>query len=97
MCTLCVLSYTGVFGGLDLFGKEVGTTWTQLALTAEAGEDTIMLAQPVEWSVGDNIVIGPTSYNPWETEAFQITSVADNNMNLTLNDTLKYRHVGKYF
>ncbi|XP_052286416.1 fibrocystin-L-like [Dreissena polymorpha] len=86
----------GVFGGLDLFGKEVGTTWTQLALTAEAGEDTIMLAQPVEWSVGDNIVIGPTSYNPWETEAFQITSVADNNMNLTLNDTLKYRHVAHY-
>ncbi|XP_052805044.1 fibrocystin-L-like isoform X2 [Mya arenaria] len=83
----------GVFGGLDLFGKDKGRTWTQLASTADAGSDTIVLAEPVEWEVGDDIVIAPTSYNAWESEGVRITAIAGDNMTLTLNDTLKYRHV----
>ncbi|KAH3704517.1 hypothetical protein DPMN_079573 [Dreissena polymorpha] len=83
----------GVYGGLDLFGKDVGRTWTQLAVTANVGSNKIKLADPVQWQTGDDIVIGPTSYNPWETESFRITAVASDNVTLTLNGTLKYKHL----
>lgn len=85
----------GVFGGLDLFGKDVGRTWTQLAVTANAGGSQIVVTDPVQWEAGDDIVLGPTSFNAWETEAFKIVSVDADNVTITLNDTLKYMHVGK--
>lgn len=78
-----------------MFGKEVGRTWTQLATTAEAGASTLVLAEPVQWEAGDDIVLGPTSFNAWETESFKIVSVAADNVTLTLNDTLRFKHVGK--
>jgi len=86
---------TGVFGGLDLFGRDVGRTWTQLASTANVGDNTLVLSDSVQWQAGDDIVLAPTSYNVWETESFRITSVASDNVTLTLNDTLKYMHVGR--
>lgn len=85
---------SGVFGGLDLFGKEIGKTWTQLALTADAGSNKIVLSEEVEWAAGDDIVIGPTSFDPWQTESFKITSIDLDNVTLTLNDTLRYKHIG---
>ena len=85
----------GVFGGLDLHGKDVGLSWTQLATTVNSGSNQIVLSEQVSWSVGDDIVISPTSFNPWETESFRITAVAADNVTLTLNETLKYRHIGK--
>lgn len=92
LCGLC--STSGVFGGLDLFGKDVGRTWTQLASTADAGDNQLVLTDPVQWSAGDDVVLGPTSFNPWETESFKIVSVASDNVTITLNDTLRYKHVG---
>ena len=78
-----------------MFGKDVGVTWTQLSATAAAGANQIVVSEPVGWSAGDDIVIGPTSYNPWETESFRITNVAADQMTLTLNSTLRYKHVGE--
>jgi hypothetical protein len=86
-----------VFGGLDLFGKDVGTTWTELAATVNAGSNTITLKEQVQWSVDDEIVVGSTSFNVWQTESFKITAIASDNVTLTLNETLKYKHIGKHF
>ena len=86
----------GVFGGLDLFGKDVGTTWTELATTANAGSNEIVLSDQVQWSAGDEIVLGPTSFDPWQTESFKIASVASDNVTLTLNTTLKHSHIGNF-
>ncbi|KAL4228989.1 Fibrocystin-L [Mactra antiquata] len=83
----------GVFGGLDLFGKNVTTTWTELAATANIGDDQIVLKDQVDWSVDDEIVIGPTGFDPWQTESFKIIAISPDNVTLTLNETLKYRHV----
>ncbi|XP_060573258.1 fibrocystin-L-like isoform X2 [Ruditapes philippinarum] len=83
----------GVFGGLDLFGKDVGNTWTELATTATAGSNKIVLSDQVQWSSGDEIVLGPTSFDPWQTESFKIESVASDNITLTLNTTLKHSHI----
>ncbi|XP_053372863.1 fibrocystin-L-like [Mercenaria mercenaria] len=82
----------GVFGGLDLFGKDVGRTWTELATTATAGSNKIVLTDQVQWSQGDEIVVGPTGFDPWQTESFKIEAVASDNVTLTLNSTLKYLH-----
>lgn len=75
----------------------MGRTWTQLAAKAAAGSDEITLAEEVNWSAGDEIVIGPTSFNPWETEVLKIVSVDSNKVKLTLNSTLKYLHTGNLY
>jgi len=87
--------YVGVFGGLDLHGQNYTKTWTQLSETVEAGSTTISLADPVDWPVGSDIVIAPTSFNAWESEGVRITAISADGRTLTLNDTLKYRHVGE--
>ena len=89
--------FVAVFGGLDLHGKDKGLTWTKLASTAQAGANQIVLSDAVGWEAGDDIVLGPTSYNAWETESFRITAIGSDNKTLTLNDTLRYKHISKYF
>lgn len=89
------VSVSGVFGGLDLFGMDVGITWTLLATKGVVGDTHIVLAQQVQWSAGDEIVIGPTGFDPWQTESFEIVSLAADNVTLTLNASLKYLHTGK--
>lgn len=66
-----------------------------MAVTASPGSNTIVLAQQVGWSAGDDIVLGSTSFDPWQTESFKIVSIASDNVTLTLNDTLKFKHTGK--
>ena len=41
-------------------------------------------------------MIGASRYNPWETETFMITAVSADGMTLTLNESLKYDHLGMY-
>jgi ABC-type transporter Mla maintaining outer membrane lipid asymmetry ATPase subunit MlaF len=80
---------------LDLHGKDVNTSWTQLERTANPGDNQITLVTSVTWKVGDEIVIAPTDFSVWETETFGITAVSNNGKTLTLNSTLKYKHIGK--
>lgn len=85
-------------GKFILNGLTKNTTWTRLAQTALPGQNTITLdlgiAQKMnKWSVGDTIVIGPTSYNSTEAESFTITSI-NGNM-ISLSGTLQFRHLGQ--
>ncbi|XP_069121982.1 fibrocystin-L-like [Argopecten irradians] len=82
-----------VFGGLDLHGIDVGVSWTRLASSATAGDNTITLAQSVNWTAGSEIVLAPTGYDAWETETFRINSISPDGLTLTLNSSLAYRHV----
>jgi len=59
------------------------------------GSNQIVLKEPVRWSTGSEIVIGPTSYNVREAESFKINSISSDMVTLTLNDTLRYKHIGK--
>ena len=97
MHSLYVIIITGVYGGLDLHGKEVTTPWTTLNTTVQAGETTLTLNAPVDWEVGNEIVVAPTGYNVWETETFKITAIstANNQSVVTLNDTVTFRHIDK--
>lgn len=83
----------GVFGGLELNGRDVGVSWTKLRVQASTGDNRITLDKNVSWVVGDEIVIGPSRFNPWETETFRITAVSEDGVTLTLNGSLKYDHL----
>ncbi|XP_061168814.1 fibrocystin-L-like [Saccostrea echinata] len=83
----------GTFGGLDLHGRDVGTSWTMLGVTANPGDNQISLVSSVTWKVGSEIVIAPTDFSVWETETFAVTAVSSNGRTLTLNSTLKYKHI----
>lgn len=81
-----------VFGELILNGGCLNRTWTLLAQTAVAGDQTIEVVDVVDnWAVGDLIIITSTSYDAFQTEVFEITSNTGNM--LSLNDTLRYSHV----
>ncbi|TNE53234.1 MAG: hypothetical protein EP338_11905 [Bacteroidetes bacterium] len=52
-----------VMGGqLELHGTPPQQVWTKIAAHANAGSTQIELIEATDWSVGDQIVLGPTDY-----------------------------------
>ena len=88
----------GVFGKLQMHGKDVGTTWTRLAEDAAAGSNTIVLSEevdPLYWSAGAEIIIAPTGFEPLEAEKMTIESIDGNT--ITLTESLMYEHLGSEY
>ncbi|XP_075995316.1 PKHD1 like 1, tandem duplicate 1 [Genypterus blacodes] len=85
----------GVFGTLELYGRASTVCHTKLASTTWANNNTLTLAQAVDWQVGDEVVISTTGYNAWETEKRQITAVSSAGTVLTLNQPLTHTHIGE--
>ncbi|KAM6958720.1 PKHD1 like 1, tandem duplicate 1 [Aplochiton taeniatus] len=85
----------GVFGALDLYGQPHDVYHTKLAETSPAGSNSLRLAKPVDWQVGDDVVISTSSYDPWETESRRIIAVSLDMRTLTLNQSLAFTHIGE--
>jgi hypothetical protein len=85
----------GVFGELELHGEVRGPTWTMLAETATAGSNEIVLSHPVDWLVGDEIVVASTSFESLQAEKLIITDVSSDKITLTVNKSLTYNHFGQ--
>ncbi|KAJ8273405.1 hypothetical protein GJAV_G00101260 [Gymnothorax javanicus] len=85
----------GVFGSLDLYGMPRRIYRTKLQSTAPAGSNSLSLQEPVDWQVGDDIVISTTSYDPWETETRKIAAISADGRTLTLNQSLSHTHIGE--
>jgi cell migration-inducing and hyaluronan-binding protein len=83
-----------VFGGLDMHGIPKAITWTELAATANAGDTELTLADSVDWSAGDEIIIAPTSFEWLEAEKAVIQAVSGNT--ITLTAPLQYMHYCEY-
>lgn len=67
-------------------------TWTRLASDALQGSSEITLVQSrLGWSVGEEIVIAPSEYEPNEAEIRKIVAISGNQ--ITLNQSLNYDHV----
>lgn len=62
----------GVFGNLEIHGLNRSVYWTRLSKTAEPGSTIIHLELEVDWKPGEEIVIGPTSFEPYDTELRRI-------------------------
>ena len=52
----------GVYGGLDIHGKPRDVSWTKLATTVRAGNNTIELIEPVDWIAGEQIMVVTTQF-----------------------------------
>ena len=62
----------GVFGNLEIHGLNRSVYWTRLSKTADPGSTIICLELEVDWKPGEEIVIGPTSFEPNDTEIRRI-------------------------
>lgn len=88
-------------GNLVLHGLHKRPTWSQLAATANPGDTSITLAEPVNWSVGDRIVIASSSFYPDHVDEANIVSVSAPGLGggsvLVLDAPLRYTHLGERF
>ena len=80
-------------GTLDLHGKKLNVTWTRLDVTANPGDTTIVLQEPVPWEVGGKIVIASTSYSQRENEEVEIRDIDSTRTVLTIDPPLQYEHI----
>jgi len=80
-------------GQLEMHGEVREPTWTELETTVEAGSNTLTLHTAVDWKVGEEIVIAPTSFEYYHAEIRAISDVDRTNVNnpvITLNASLSY-------
>ena len=57
---------------MEIHGLNKSVYWTRLSKTADAGSGVIRLKGAVDWKPGDEIVISPSSFEPYDTEIFKI-------------------------
>lgn len=82
-------------GALEWHGaRRDASLWTKLSATLAPGATTLTLGSPVNWRVGDEIVIAPTGFDPDQTEKVKITAVGDSGQALTFTPPLKFQHWG---
>jgi hypothetical protein len=95
----------GVYGGLDLHGTPRKPAWTRISQTAIRGTNQLVLNDAVDWNINEEIVLGTTSYEPFETETFKIIAKSNDSRTITLNSSLQFDHIfasetfenGKYY
>ena len=50
-------AFSANFGGLDMHGQNVTTTWTLLASTADVGATSVTLQTSVDWQVRNSLLL----------------------------------------
>lgn len=83
----------GIFiqnGQIDIHGKPMDFTWTQLEESVVPGADLITVIDTTNWKVGDQIIIAPTGQYWNETEERTIKAI--NGKTITLDKALEFRH-----
>lgn len=78
---------------MKLHGKTHNVVWTKLNSDAEAGTNKIQLSEVVDWEVGMDIIITPTSMDPRQTERHVIAEIQDDGLTLITRDTLRNLHL----
>lgn len=83
-------------GRLEFHGASgLKQSWTQLAQTADVGDDRIRVASTPGWAAGDVIVIASTSVDPRDAEVRTITSVMSDGREFALDASLNHHHFGR--
>jgi len=86
------------FGQLEMHGKPRSQTWSSLMVTAPAGSTQIELvsaqANPLDWEIGEEIVIASTDFEGRHAEQRTITQITGLNSIpvITLDRPLEYKH-----
>ena len=79
-------------GTLNLHGTSENS-WSKLSQTAERGATHIEVLDASGWSVGDEIVLASTDFNPRQAERRTVTAVRGNS--LSFAEPLEYMHFGE--
>jgi hypothetical protein len=83
----------GVFGGLDLHGQSHNVSWTRLNTTALSGQNLLILSEPIDWMIGDEIIITTTDTNIEHTERHTISNVSLDRTTIITVNPLIYTHI----
>lgn len=75
---------------ISIHGQVRNFPWTELASTANIGTNTITVQDPVDWQIGEEIVIASTSFDHYEAERRTITAI--NGKTIQLNASLIHQH-----
>jgi G8 domain len=78
-------------GRIHLYGEN-RVNWTQLAQSAAVGATQITLKEPVDWRVGEKLVVAASTLDPGQTEERMIASVSPDRTTLTLTEALNHFH-----
>jgi len=85
-------------GVLDLHGKPYAPTWTRLGQTAAGGSSLLRLQDPVDWEVGQDVLVVTTAWedtpSKHENEVHRIASIAGGGLEVTLETPLAHEHYG---
>jgi len=79
-------------GRIELHGKEK-ISWTHLGADANVSDSQITMSDPVDWEVGDEIVIVSSRTNWNEAEKHTITAVSGDGLEVSLSSPINYPHV----
>ncbi|CAF2873113.1 unnamed protein product [Rotaria sp. Silwood2] len=82
-----------VLGGLDLHGIPHNVSWTRLAITASAGQTSITLMEPVDWVIGDEVILTTTATRIGHVERHTIVGISGSRTVITLARALTYDHI----
>ena len=77
-------------GGIVQFQGARRTNWTRLSASANKNVSQINLQGPIDWRVGEKIVLASTDYRPEHAEEATIKAISGNQV--TLVAPLKYSH-----
>lgn len=70
-------------------------SWVKIGAKAPQGTTSITLAEAVNWSVGDEIVITPNRLNPNEAETRIITNISSDERTIFFTQPLVYPRIGE--
>ncbi len=81
-------------GALRLFGQAKNHRWLRIGAPVSAGTNVVQLDGVVDWSRGDRIAIGSTSFNYAESEERTIESVSSDGMRstVTVSEPFRFAH-----
>jgi hypothetical protein len=88
-------------GSVRLHGLPKQPTWTVLNATANVGDTSITVNGPVNWQVGDRIVIASSSFYATDVDEATVTNVmavgpeGSAAVRLDLDVPLLYTHLGE--
>ena len=80
-------------GTLDLHGRD-RIEWTRLGVNAAAGATSLTLIEPVDWEVGDSILVTSSRASWNEAETRTITAVSPDMRTVSFTPGLAYLHNG---
>jgi hypothetical protein len=83
-------------GTLDIHGRD-RIEWTRLGVNAAAGATSLTLIEPVDWAVGDSILVTSSRASWNEAETRTIAAISPDMRTVSFSPGLAYLHNGSTF